>query len=334
MSAIVTVTPSAAIDQTYVLPELAIGEVNRASSAHTELSGKGVNVAHAIALGGTRVSAVLTLGENDQALATHQGEHVASRPTLVPVIVPGPTRVNTSIIDSFGRTTKINQSPIPLSDEHWGELHAATLRELESLGASWLVVCGSIPTNTASDELVPFADLLAEAHARGIRTALDTSGQALRQVLQQGAPLTLIKPNTHELADLLGRSLVTIGDVIDAANELRASGVEMVYVSMGEDGALAVAKTGVWWAKTEATSVVNSAGAGDASLAGFITGLADGDADDAVPRAIATAASWGALSVSQQTTLLSALDEARPATVVAAPDRSTLLADPAEVAHA
>src|SRR6218665_834123 len=63
MTAVVTLTPSAAVDRTYRLGQLHRGRVNRASAVHSELSGKGVNVAAALAAAGTRVSAVLAIGE-------------------------------------------------------------------------------------------------------------------------------------------------------------------------------------------------------------------------------------------------------------------------------
>jgi len=334
MNAIVTLTPSAAIDHTYLLSELVVGQVNRACSAHSELSGKGVNVGHAIALAGRRVSAVLALGQQDLAFA----EQVTSGSHLRAVGVPGRTRINTTILDEHGHTTKINESPIPLADEHWRELCRVTLEEIERLDADWLVLCGSIPTRAGSNELVPFTDLLREAAALGTRVALDTSGAALDRAVADLGLVTLLKPNTHELAALVRRELRTIADVTAAAAELRALGVDTVYVSMGEDGALAVAEQGVWWARANVDTVVNSAGAGDASLAGFLVGTGadaegEGRSEPTLSRALAMAVSWGALAVTQSTTLLTSLEAAPEATVLRDPDPATRLRDPAVWHH-
>ncbi|MEO6827098.1 MAG: 1-phosphofructokinase family hexose kinase [Microbacteriaceae bacterium] len=329
MRGIVTVTPAAAVDHTYLLPQLRLGQLNRVAGVHSELSGKGVNVGHAIALAGHPVTAVLTLATADLGLAERAGSGLRLRV----LEVPGRTRINTTILEEGGRTTKVNQAPIPLTDEQWRGLQLAALEEVERIDAAWLVLCGSIPTRVGSDQMVPFTQLLRDAAARGVRVALDTSGAALHRAEPEFGSISLIKPNTHELADLVQRDLRTIAEVASAAAELRRLGVELVFVSMGEDGALLVAENALWWARARADAPINSAGAGDASLAGFLVGLGAQSSESALPRALATAASWGALAVTQSTTLLTSLDGATPATVLRDPDPSTLLRDPALLRH-
>lgn len=330
MTGIVTLTPSAAIDHTYLLTEFVTGKVNRARSMHTELSGKGVNVGHAIALAGHPVTAVFALGEEDRARAGRSPAGLRLRT----VAVPGRTRINTTILDEHGRTTKVNESPHPLTDDTWHALCQATLDEIERLDADWLVLCGSIPARAGGGDSVSFTRLLKDAAARGTRVALDTSGEALERAIRDFSAISLIKPNTHELAALVRRDLRTFGDVIVAASELRRHGVETVFVSMGEDGALLVAEEGTWFARADAATIANSAGAGDASLAGFLVGLrvahANADASrPALANALALAASWGALAVGQPTTVLASLDGAPFATVLPDPDPATSLRDPA-----
>lgn len=350
MTGIVTVTAAAAIDQTYVLPELSVGAVNRADSVHREVSGKGVNVARAVELTGHRVSAVLALGELDlPMIADIDFSHI-----MHAVTVPGHARLNTTIIEKGGHTTKVNQAPAPMAREHWVALRDLAIREVDRLDADWLVLCGSMPSLAESGEVIPLLELIDLAEARGTRVAVDTSGLALDLVVGHLEKVALIKPNTHELSAVVHRDVLTIRDVIGAAEELRARGVETVYVSMGEDGALAVAENGVWWARATAAKVVNSAGAGDASLAGFLVNAlrpalqtsgtgspGERNLGDSVhglaapldiPGAICAAASWGALAVSQQTTLLSALEDAPAAELVESPDPTQKLRDPAWVA--
>lgn len=323
MSAIVTVTPAAAIDQTYHLRSLRLGEVNRASSVNTELSGKGVNVARAIALSGTTVSAVLALGP-DGVLLAGQPE----RDGLL-AIVSGMdrTRVNTTVLDATGSTTKINEAPIPLDPVVWSAIELLAEAECRRLDAHWLVISGSIPTVAGTGAFVDLTGLLSMAADAGIRVAIDTAGAALAEVVAHLDLVSLLKPNTHELAELTGRRLDTIGEVVAAASELRVGGCDMVYVSMGADGALALSSDGLWHARAQAT-VVNTAGAGDASLAGFLVGSTrDGDVD--VPAGLALAASWGALSVSQSTTLLSDIGTAPLSVLVKDPNLGIALTEPA-----
>jgi 1-phosphofructokinase len=324
MSGIVTLTPAPAIDLTYHLGRLDLGEVNRATAVHTELSGKGVNVARAIALSSVPVSAVLALGAQGAALAEEGG----FAGLIADVADEGRTRVNTTLLDASGVTTKVNESPVPVGSALWAALVERTELELERLDAEWLVISGSIPPLAESGHPVPFLDLVRRASDRGVRVAIDTAGAALREVAADLGPVSLIKPNTHELAELTGVALRTIGDVTDAARRLHEAGCEFVYVSMGADGALCVSAAGVHHAKARAT-VVNTAGAGDASLAGFLVGSwRDGGAVD-VPSGLQLAASWGALAVSQPTTLLTSVADAPPATLTAAPDPATPLTEPA-----
>ncbi|SDZ16869.1 1-phosphofructokinase family hexose kinase [Herbiconiux ginsengi] len=324
MSGIVTLTPAPAIDLTYHLPHLALGEVNRATAVNTELSGKGVNVARAVALSSVPVSAVLALGAQGAALA-EQGGFAG---LIAGVPDEGRTRVNTTLLDASGVTTKVNEGPVPVDAGLWAALVERTEFELERLDAEWLVISGSIPPLAGSGRPVPFLDLVRHASARGVRVAIDTAGAALRDVTADLGPVALIKPNTHELAELTGVALRTIGDVTDAARRLHEAGCEFVYVSMGADGALCVSAAGVHHAKAVAT-VVNTAGAGDASLAGFLVGSSRPDGTVDVSAGLQLAASWGALAVSQATTLLSSVAEAPPATLTAHPDPATPLTEPA-----
>lgn len=325
-----TVTPSAAIDQTYLLPLLQPGAVNRAVQTHRELSGKGVNVARAVALTDTAVSAVLAVGDDDARFVAG----LDFNDILRVVSMPGTTRVNTTVVDENGQTTKINQRPIPLTRVVWKAVCEASAAELDRIDADWLVVCGSVPALAETGELVSFDDLVADAASRGVRVAVDTSGAALKRLADDFDGIAVIKPNTHELAEVVERALRTVGDVINAAQSLRDRGCEVVYVSMGGDGAIAVSGEGVWWARATPSANINTTGAGDASLAGFLVHAdshknTTGSARVDVPAALAGAASWGALAISQPTTLLNTVAGAPVAQLVESPDPTQKLTDTA-----
>lgn len=317
-SPIVTVTLAPAIDLTYRVDAVVPGAVNRASAVSRELSGKGVNVAHAVAASGVRTRAVLPMGDADAS--------EASADWLRPVAAHARTRVNVTMATGDGVTTKLNAPTSPLTRGEVAAVIDAAVAETRALGAGWIVVAGSVPP-LAEGGQVDLVDVLAELRAAtDARIALDTSEAALERVVADGlGDVALVKPNTHELAAATGRSLATIGDVVAAARELVERGCETVYVSMGEDGALAVTRDGAWRARAEAPAVVNATGAGDASLAGF---LVSGGADD-VTSAIAGAAAYGALSVAQPGTLLRDPQSAPSADVTADPDPAIPLADPA-----
>ncbi|WP_438354381.1 1-phosphofructokinase family hexose kinase [Microbacterium sp. CJ88] len=320
---IVTLTAAGAVDATYRVASVRPGAFTRASSYEREMSGKGVNVSAGLALAGVPTAAVVVIGADDLDFA-HRSPHAA---LLRPVTVPGATRVNTSIIDDAGATTKVNAPTLPVTAETWDAVVQATLAELD--GADWLVVSGTVPV--VGDGLADLSALLAGARDRGVRIAVDGSGAVLARVAAHPDGVRLIKPNADELAELTGRALRTLGDVVEAARSVIAGGIEAVYASLGADGVLVVTASFAVHASARAVRLANTAGAGDASLAGFLVGLGSGALDDAdaLVAAASAAASWGAHAVAQASTLLPSLDGMPEAVVTRAPDLATPLSEPA-----
>ncbi|MGB4135413.1 MAG: PfkB family carbohydrate kinase, partial [Microbacterium sp.] len=174
----------------------------------------------------------------------------------------------------------------------------------------------------------PYRELLAEVARTGTRIALDSSGPLFAELVRSGVAIRLVKPNTHELAEFVGRPLTTRADVVIAARELIASGgVSSVMVTLGADGALLVTETDVTFAAASPPTVRNTAGAGDSALAGFLSGTLQ-DASQPLRRAV----EWGAIAVATEGTLLVDLDV--PLTDVVHeehPDLSRALVEPALV---
>jgi 1-phosphofructokinase len=320
---VVTVTPAGAIDLTYRIDVLRRGEVIRARTAVREVSGKGVNVAVALKTAGLDVAAVVALGADDESF-------VAASPhadLLRPVFLPGPTRVSTQIVDAEGRTTKVNAPAPPMTAAQWQDLVDATATAVAATGADWLVIGGALPpVDGGSAEL---GALLTTAH--GARVVVDTSGEPLRRLLLDPAGVALLKPNVHELSEALGGvPLRTLGDVLAAGRVVLARGLDQLYVSMGPDGALVIARDRVVHALAPAARLASTAGAGDASLAGFVLGAGCGPELD-LAAGCALAAGFGALAVGQEATLITSLDGLPVAVVTRDPDPDRLLTEPAAV---
>jgi 1-phosphofructokinase len=135
----------------------------------------------------------------------------------------------------------------------------------------------------------------------------------------------LVKPNAHELAEATGRLIRTIGDVTAAAEQLRAKGLGTVLVSLGRDGAILVDGNGALHGRTAGVTAINTVGAGDAFLAGYLAP----DANASLPAdRLASALRWGATAVQHQGTLLSRVDDRIPVHVTAA-DPDVALSEPA-----
>ncbi len=322
MSGVITLTPAPVLDRTYLVQAMAPGKVNRAVEVHEYMSGKGLNVARTLHLARTPVAAVMPIGRDD--------EHLLFRtpyPHILRIMpIHGRIRVNTAVVEDGGRTTNVNQTAIPMSGADWERVVDLAVEQLLEMDADWMVVSGTHPFDSDTGDYVSMLGLFERVREAGARVALDTSGVPLERLVTTGL-VNLIKPNADELANLVGRNLTTVGEALDAGRELNAHGVEVALVSLGADGALAVTAEDAVWAAAVAPRLVNTTGAGDATLAGFLghsireesRGL-DGPPELDLPTALATAVSWGALAVSLPTTLITGLADA-PVPAVAAPDR-------------
>ena len=257
---IVTVTPNPSVDRTLTVPTLQRGEVNRADAGQVDPGGKGVNVSRALAANGVPTRAVIPLAGPDGGLLGALLEEAGI--TFVAVPVAGPTRSNISVVEPDGTLTKINAAGHPLSAEEVDALLSAAAADLGS--ASWVVGCGSLPPDTRPDF---FAALVERGHEEGVRVAIDSSGKPFEASL--AARPDLVKPNHEELAELVGRPLDTIDDVVAAAPAVREDGPGTILVSLGKHGAVLVDGADAVLAVPPPIVPVSNVGAGDTLLAGL-----------------------------------------------------------------
>lgn len=320
---IVTLTPNPSVDRTVFVDDVVLGSVNRSQRSRSEPSGKGVNVALALHSHEVPVRAVVTAGGSVGV----QLRQMLGATGLDTVFVPitGEIRSNISLTQPNGCVTKINEAGPLLSSDEIERLLAAVTGQLR--GAAWLVCGGSLATGLPSDW---YGRLVELGHRNAVPVAVDTSGEALAESL--AAEPDLVKPNVHELAELTGRMPQTLGEVIDAAQEVRRRGARTVLASLGGDGAILVDAAGAVWGHAPVDRVVSTVGAGDAMLAGYLS------CPHGRSEALATALQWGAAAVQNegtlflpntsgaQVTMSATIDAARPlhdrdATVAAARPR-------------
>lgn len=282
---IVTLTPNPSVDRTIAVDELRHGEVHRATSSRIDAGGKGVNVSRALAAQGVSTTAVLPVGGPEGRLMEALLDAAAVPRVAVPVA--GSLRMNVTVVEPDGTTTKLNEPGPRLAGAELDALVAATLDR--AAGASWVVGCGSLAPSMPTGL---YADLVHRAHDLGVRIAIDSSGEAMRAAVEAGPDL--IKPNHEELAELVGRDLPTLVDVVDAARGLVASGIATVVVSLGGDGAVLVDANHVVHARTRIPRRVSTVGAGDCFLAGTLAALAAGAGSR---EALVTGSRWGSAAV-------------------------------------
>ncbi|SEG91238.1 fructose-1-phosphate kinase [Thermomonospora echinospora] len=279
---IVTVTLNPSLDRTIEVDELTRGAVIRTRSARLDPGGKGVNVSRALLANRVACGTVITAGGPDGDRLQRLLEAGGLRVRAVPVA--GHTRSNITIVEPGGVVTKLNEPGAALTRPELDAVAEAVLTEAETAG--WVVACGSLPPGVPDGI---YAELCRTFVPAGIRVAVDSSGPALPAAVEAGPDL--VKPNREELAEAVGRRAERLGDVVEAAQELRKRGARAVLVSLGADGAVLVDDDGVVAGEAPVTRPKSTVGAGDALLAGFLAGGARG------PRALAEGLAWGAAAV-------------------------------------
>ncbi|WP_102193727.1 1-phosphofructokinase family hexose kinase [Microbacterium aurantiacum] len=281
---ILTVTPNPALDLTWHVDSIHVGETHRTDAAATRAGGKGINVARVAHAQGADVRAVSTAGGATGAefAAELRASGVPHR--LVPVA--GATRRSIALVDGQrGDTTVINERGLNPTDAEWAALVGEIVDALP--GAGVLVISGSLPPG-APRTLLPL--LIGLGKDAGIPVIVDTSGPALLQAADAGA--SVLKPNAEELVEATG-----IADPIEGARVLVERGASLVLLSRGADGMLAITASGsdILHARLPESLAGNPTGAGDAAVAACAALLDAGvtDPEEILRRATA----WSAAAV-------------------------------------
>jgi tagatose 6-phosphate kinase len=265
---ILTVTLNPTVDKTYEVEKFVPGEVVRVKESRQAAAGKGIQVAKVAKLLGESVSATGYIGG-------HNGEYIKEFLEKAGISadfiqVEGETRTCINVKDlSSGRTTEILERGAPVPEKQQEEF----LNNYKKLlvGCEIVAICGSVPSGIEKNVYVQLIKIAKDA---GKTVLFDSSGELLAAGIK--ACPHVIKPNRDELAELIGRKITTKEEIVAAASEIRASGVENVIVSLGGDGAIFVTGDGVFQGTTPNIPIVNTVGCGDSLVAGFATGIRRG----------------------------------------------------------
>ena len=259
---IYTVTFNPSLDYVIQVDKLVPGEINRTTHEAVYPGGKGNNVSVILSnLGHSSKALGFTAGFTGEALENMLKEFGCD--TAFIRLPEGSTRINVKI--NAGEETEINgQGPVITE-----EAQQALFEQLDALKKEdILVLAGSIPNTLPSDI---YERILEHLQGRGIHFVVDATKDLLLKVLKYHP--FLIKPNNHELGEVLGVTLKTRDEIVAYAKKLQEMGAENVLVSMAGDGAILLTEEGVIYeAKPPKGKVLNSVGAGDSMVAGFLTG--------------------------------------------------------------
>ncbi|PZA06006.1 MULTISPECIES: 1-phosphofructokinase family hexose kinase [unclassified Meiothermus] len=265
---VVTLTLNPALDLKMVVQAPRLGALNRAQAMEVEPSGKGINVARALARQGIPVRAVAPLG-GGFGLAIERSLQATPNLELASVKIAGATRGNFKATDvETGEVTEFNAPGPTLREEERIRVEAAVLDQLEA--GDLVVLSGSLPGGVGPEV---YADLARRLQALGAKVLLDTGGEALRQALP--ARPFLVKPNRLEAEELLGWPIGK-EDALRAARHIQKLGAQHVVLSLGGEGAVFLSPREAVLAFPPRVRVRSTVGCGDALLAGVVAGILQG----------------------------------------------------------
>lgn len=265
---IATVTLNPALDKTVYVDQLAVNDANRVLRIEMDAGGKGINASRMLRVLGEETIALGFIGGDTGSFIEHVLHKEGVRTDFVEV--SHPTRTNIQIQASDGTPpTVLNEKGAPVTENDLDRLCAKL--ETISRECSFVIFGGSVPLGVPVDV---YERLILCAEANGAKAILD----AENELLLEGMPATpfMIKPNRDEAERLVGKELESVEDITKAAIELKSRGVELVVLSMGKDGAVAVGNGGIFHSVPPMVNAVSTVGSGDSMVAGIASALSKG----------------------------------------------------------
>lgn len=259
---IYTVTLNPSIDYVIKVDKLTTGNINRVNEEHVYPGGKGINVTRILkSLDNDNIALGFVSGfTGDYIINSLQELNLKSDFIKVK---EGFTRINVKVKSE--EETEINGQGPKISEEELNQFYKVIDKLVDG---DILILSGSIPS--CLDERL-YESIMKKVEDRDIKVIVYATKNLLLNVLKY-KPF-LIKPNNHELAEMFNVELNSTEDVVFYARKLKEMGAQNVLISMGKDGALLVTENDEVFASSVAKGeVVNSVGAGDSMVAGFIAG--------------------------------------------------------------
>ncbi|MGM0844871.1 MAG: 1-phosphofructokinase [Bacillota bacterium] len=255
---IYTLTLNPSIDYFVTVDNLSLGETNRTEHEDKAPGGKGINVSRVLTSLGIKNKALGFIGgfTGQYILDELKKENIDTDF----VAVEKDTRINIKLRGE--QETEINGIGPEISSE--AIRHLTSQLEVLKEG-DVLVLAGSIPSSMTGDY---YEQAINQVKSRGVHVVVDTTKEKLLNVLKY-QPF-LIKPNQHELGDLFDVSINSKEEAIPYGKKLVEMGAQNVIVSMGGKGTLYFNNNDAFFAPVPPGKLVNSVGAGDSVVAGFV----------------------------------------------------------------
>lgn len=260
-----TITLNPSLDYIVKVDDFKVGHVNRTSKEDIYPGGKGINVSIVLKNLGVKNRALgFTAGftgeEIEKLVANHGVDNEFIR------LEKGMSRINVKLKSK--EESEINGMGPDISKNDIEKLY----EKLEALKVGdFVVLAGSIP-NTLPDDI--YETIMKDFKDKEINFVVDATKDLLLNVLKY-KPF-LIKPNHHELGEMFNVKLNSKDEIITYAKKLQEIGARNVIISMAGDGAILIEENGeITISDTPKGTLVNSVGAGDSMVGGFLAGIAE-----------------------------------------------------------
>jgi len=280
---IITVTMNPAVDKTVEVETLQCGELNRLGNIINDAGGKGINVSKTIkALGGSSLATGFIGGSSGMGI-----ENVLNKMQIKCdfVHIDAQTRTNMKVVEKSGRVTELNEPGPQITQSDMQKL----IDKLESYAKedTLFIFAGSVP-NSVDKNIYKL--LIEKVKAKGSKVFLDADGELFTQALE--AKPNIIKPNRFELETLYKmENKASENELIDMGKKLLNSGIDLVAISLGKEGALFLNKDKVVKCDALKVETHSTVGAGDAMVAALAYSINNNMSfEDCIKLAIATSA--------------------------------------------
>lgn len=263
-----TVTLNVSIDKAYKIKgSVESGKVIRVLECNNTAGGKGLNVSRVISICGEEILATGFVGGHSGALVEEllEKDNIKNQFTHV----KSETRNCINILDENNVSTEFLEKGFPVSEDELKKFIDDFDKIIDN--SNIITISGSVPQGVPTDIYYKLINMIKSKNKKVI---LDASGELLKEGIK--ALPTMIKPNSEEMENLLGFSINNREEVINSAIKLYESGIELVVVSLGKDGALLVCKDGIYHGKPPKIDVVNTVGCGDSMVAAFAVAMERG----------------------------------------------------------
>lgn len=284
---ILTITLNPSMDYNYLVSSLNLDQVNRVENPHTSIGGKGINAGRVIAQSGEDVVLTGILGGpvGKMILDTLIAE---DRYQLEFLPVEGNSRNAITIMHDGNTHTELVEKGLYLSEQNEQLFFKHIANLLKKYAIDVICISGSVNSDDSNFHF-HLLRFIRSIVGENFPILMDISGEQLENCLtQQSVRPSFIKPNTHELEELIGKEIRSTEELIAILHEPLFDNIETIMISQGGDGALVKHESMVYDVQIPKLDIVNTTGCGDSTVGGMAYAISQGlPIEDAIRYAMA-----------------------------------------------